>query len=159
MKNTKLIALLCSMLVLLLLLGSCGGDDAQETTPETSAGTEALTDAETTALETQTDESVSAEQPSDEPQESVETPTEAATDYFEANRVETVKPDELKSPDVAIAGDGYDIYQMKEDQTWGYRYGCTYLYNDDGSIDAYFACPGADGEWDWIAYRHSPDGG
>ena len=159
MKNTKLIALLCSMLVLLLLLVSCGGDDAQETTPETSAGTEALTDAETTALETQTDESVSAEQPSDEPQESVETPTEAATDYFEANRVETVKPDELKSPDVAIAGDGYDIYQMKEDQTWGYRYGCTYLYNDDGSIDAYFACPGADGEWDWIAYRHSPDGG
>lgn len=164
MKNTKLIALLCSMLVVLLLLVSCGGDNAQETTPETSEGTEALTVTETAALETdapetRTDESVSAEQPTEEPQESVETPTEAVTDYFEANRVETVKPDELKSPDVAIAGDGYDIYQMKEDQTWGYRYGCTYLYNDDGSIDAYFACPGADGEWDWIAYRHSPDGG
>ncbi len=163
MGNKKLIALLAGMLVLLLLLVSCGGDDAQETTPETSVGTEALTDvetdAETDAPETRTEESVSAEQPTEEPQESVEAPTEAVTDYFEANRVETVKPDELKSPDVAIAGDGYDIYQMKEDQTWGYRYGCTYLYNDDGSIDAYFACPGADGEWDWIAYRHSPDGG
>lgn len=163
MGNKKLIALLASVLVLLLLLVSCGGDDAQETTPETSAGTEGLTDVETDAKtdapETRTEESVSAEQPTEEPQESVEAPTEEVTDYFEANRVETVKPDELKSPDVAIAGDGYDIYQMKEDQTWGYRYGCTYLYNDDGSIDAYFACPGADGEWDWIAYRHSPDGG
>ncbi len=165
MKNSKLVALLCSMLLVLLLLVSCGGDDAQETTPETSVGTELLTDAETTAPETaapetNADETAPTEQPTDSlGEESTETPTEAETDYFDANRIETVKPDELKTPDMAIAGDGYDIFQMKEDTNWGYRYGCTYLYNDDGTIDAYFACPGADGEWDWIAYRHSPDGG
>ncbi len=32
--------------------------------------------------------------------------------------------------------------------------------NEDGSVDAYFACPGGvGGEWDRIAYRHSADGG
>ncbi|MEI6915475.1 MAG: discoidin domain-containing protein, partial [Armatimonadota bacterium] len=29
----------------------------------------------------------------------------------------------------------------------------------DGSIDMWMASPGADGEWDWIRYRHSTDGG
>ncbi len=146
MKNSKIFALLCGMLIVLLLLVSCGGNDSQETTPETDTLVETVTD----APETLTDPSET--QPDGEA-------TEAVTDYFEANRIETVKPDELKVPDVAISGDGYDIFRMKEDTDWGYRYGCTYLYNDDGSIDAYFACPGADGEWDWIAYRHSPDGG
>ena len=146
MRNSKLFALLCGMLVVLLLLVSCGGDDPVETTPETDTSVENVTGTPETPTEPE------------ETQPPEET-TEAATDYFEANRIETVKPDEQKAPDVAISGDGYDIFQMKADTDWGYRYGCTYLYNDDGSIDAYFASPGADGEWDWIAYRHSPDGG
>ncbi len=146
MRNSKLGALLCGILVILLLMVSCGGDDPAETIPENDTSAENVTDAPETPTgseETQPDEET----------------TEAGTNYFDATRIETVKPDELKSPDVAIAGDGYDIFQMKEDTDWGYRYGCTYLYNDNGSIDAYFASPGADGEWDWIAYRHSPDGG
>lgn len=146
MRNSKLLALLCGMLVILLLLVSCGGDDPGETATETDTSIEDVT--KTPEVPTDPDET----KPNEET-------TEVGTDYFEANRIETVKPDEQKSPDVAISGDGYDIFQMKADTDWGYRYGCTYLYNDDGSIDAYFASPGADGEWDWIAYRHSPDGG
>ncbi len=149
-RNSKLYVLLCGMLIVLLLLISCGGDDPAETTPETIPETDTAVETVAESPETSTDP--------DDTQPDEET-TEAATDYFEANRIETVKPDDQKSPDMAIAGDGYDIFQMKEDTNWGYRYGCTYLYNDDGTIDAYFACPGADGEWDWIAYRHSPDGG
>lgn len=80
--------------------------------------------------------------------------------YFEDTRIDIVAPDETKVPDMKITGDGYDIYQLTKSREYGYRYGCTYLYNDDGSVDAYFACVGANtGEWDWIAYRHSPDGG
>ena len=153
MKNVKLLALLCGMMLMLVLLISCGGSEPTGTTPETDAPVEDATHEETADPNQGPDET---EAPSEE---NTEAPTEAVTDYFDANRIETVKPDELKVPDMAIAGDGYDIFQMKEDTTWGYRYGCTYLYNDDGTIDAYFACPGADGEWDWISYRHSPDGG
>ena len=88
-----------------------------------------------------------------------ETTAETEEDYFEANRIETVAPDTSKDIDMAVTGLGYDIYKLPEDQSWGYRYGVTYLYNDDGSVDAYFACVGTGGEWDWISYRHSPDGG
>lgn len=151
MINSKLFALLCGMLVILVLLVSCGGDDPVETTPETDTAVEAVTNAPETPTGTGETEPAATEETT--------ISGEDVTDYFEANRIETVKPDEQKAPDVAIAGDGYDIFRMKEDTDWGYRYGCTYLYNDDGTIDAYFACPGADGEWDWIAYRHSPDGG
>ncbi|MBE6585374.1 MAG: hypothetical protein E7645_02480 [Ruminococcaceae bacterium] len=152
MRKNKSLILLCGMLVIFLLLVSCGGDKLSETLPEThpSQNPTSVTEAP------ETEEPDATDAPMDVP---TDAPNEETTDYFEANRIETVKPDEQKSPDVAISGDGYDIFQMKEDTDWGYRYGCTYLYNDDGSIDAYFACPGADGEWDWIAYRHSPDGG
>ena len=89
-----------------------------------------------------------------------ETTAETEEDYFEANRIETVASDTSKDIDMAVTGLGYDIYKLPEDQSWGYRYGVTYLYNDDGSVDAYFACVGTiSGEWDWISYRHSPDGG
>ncbi|MBE6557651.1 MAG: hypothetical protein E7661_01375 [Ruminococcaceae bacterium] len=192
MKNSRFLALLCGMLIILTVLVSCNGSESAETTPETETILEttpgAVEETETPATETETaapvetkpsvettpdmietnnaEDTVAEEPVTDAPAETVaetmaetEAVTEAETDYFEANRIETVTPDELKSSDVTITGDGYDIFQMKEDTDWGYRYGCTYLYNDDGTIDAYFACPGADGEWDWIAYRHSPDGG
>ena len=87
-------------------------------------------------------------------------PEETTENYFEINRIETVEPDTAKVIDMAVTDKGYDIYRLPEDQSWGYRYGVTYLYNDDGSVDAYFACVGTiSGEWDWISYRHSPDGG
>ncbi len=74
--------------------------------------------------------------------------------------VDVVNPYESKIPDMEILGEGYDIYRVTNGYEWGYRYGCTYLYNDDGSVNAYFACVESEpDEWDWISYMYSPDGG
>ena len=136
------------LLLAVLLVGCNGGNTPGETTvdPATTVGdvTESPADPDSET----TDDS------------SEDTTEEVTTeDYFEVNRVETVAPDPTKFPDVSVTGEGYDIYQLAEGSTWGYRYGATYLYNDDGSVDAYFACVGVNGEWDWISYRHSPDNG
>ncbi|MBQ9150737.1 MAG: hypothetical protein IJX72_00695, partial [Clostridia bacterium] len=146
-KNLFLLGI--TLLLAVFLLAGCTGDDPAVSTGEDT--TVAVTpDGETTV----SDGSDTAGTETD-PAE-----TETEEDYFEANRIETVAPDTAKVPDMAVTGLGYDIYQLPEDQDWGYRYGVTYLYNDDGSIDAYFACVGTiSGEWDWISYRHSPDGG
>ncbi len=139
------ILLLCAALLLCLLFAVA----CTTTTPDESdrLETPSTPSADTTA--TDPIESVSDTEPESE-----------TTDYFEENRIETVKPDTAQVPDMAVTDKGYDIYQLTEGKEWGYRYGCTYLYNDDGSVDAYFACVGTiPGEWDWIAYRHSPDGG
>ena len=49
-------------------------------------------------------------------------------------------------------------------EAYGYRYGPALIQNSDGSLDVWLASPGgkADdgtGQWDWIRYKHSPDGG
>ena len=143
MKKSLFLLGLC-LLLLSALLMSCTGDDP---TVEPGSST-----AVTTAPES---ESNPPESGSTETQ-----PAETEEDYFEVNRIETVAPDTSKDIDMAVTGTGYDIYKLPEDQNWGYRYGVTYLYNEDGSVDAYFACVGTiSGEWDWISYRHSPDGG
>ncbi len=119
----------------------------------------ALTD-DTTAAETEPATEPTTEPAVEETTAEETTAEETTVNYFDANRIETVSPDTTKVPDMAVTDKGYDIYQLTKGREWGYRYGCTYLYNDDGSIDAYFACVGTiSGEWDWIAYRHSPDGG
>ena len=145
MKKTLILLGLSLLLAIALLAGCTGGNsDPVSTTPP----------AETNADHADT----SAGTGSGDPAETVI--EEVTTDYFEANRIETVAPDTSKDIDMSVTGLGYDIYQLPEDQDWGYRYGVTYLYNDDGSVDAYFACVGTiSGEWDWISYRHSPDGG
>ncbi len=71
----------------------------------------------------------------------------------------TVTPDENKFIKMEAVDGGIDIYAPSKGESFGYRYGPTILVNADGSIDAYFAAPGANGEWDWIIYRHSSDGG
>lgn len=71
----------------------------------------------------------------------------------------SVTPDSSKYIKIHAVDEGKDIYAPSEGEDFGYRYGPTILINADGSIDAYFAAPGAVGEWDWIMYRHSPDGG
>ena len=152
MKNKLLLCFLLLMTAALLLAGCTAAGDGTETTaaatpegtntptPETNAPVEDTEAPETEATETD--------------------PPAETEDYFEVNRIETVLPDTTKVPDMAVTDNGYEIYQLSTAQTWGYRYGCTYLYNDDGTIDAYFACVGTiAGEWDWISYRHSPDGG
>ncbi len=157
----SLFLFVATLLLPALLLTACK-NDIPDTTPDTSAVSETfLSDTEPDSGESDT---VSPETlpPVDAPTDPVETDPldEPETDYFEANRIELVKPDESKVPDMAVTNKGYDIYRLTNGKEWGYRYGCTYLYNDDGSVDAYFACVGTiSGEWDWIAYRHSPDGG
>jgi len=52
---------------------------------------------------------------------------------------------------------GWDIFDASHGGA--YRYGPSMIINDDGSMDAWFASPGGSGQWDWIRYKHSPDGG
>ncbi len=135
------------LLALTLILGGCAKD-----VPPAGSENDSVSDTESTPdMGSDSTSDTSAEADSD-----TVTETEAETDA----RIELVQPDENKVPDMAVTDQGYDIYRLTEGREWGYRYGCTYLYNDDGSVDAYFACVGQNtGEWDWIAYRHSPDGG
>jgi hypothetical protein len=47
---------------------------------------------------------------------------------------------------------------------YSYRYGPTFIVNEDGSLDAWFSSPGGKGagpdwEWDWVRHRRSPDRG
>lgn len=156
MKKYLLLPGITLLLLVALLMGCTGDNTPIETTASAdSAPAETSTDV--------TDVTAPAESSTEEPASSEETTTaaeEPTEDYFEANRVERVEPDATRVPDMTVTDTGYDVYRIAEGQEWGYRYGCTYLYNDDGSIDAYFACVGSvSGEWDWISYRHSPDGG
>ena len=126
----KLLLLGLMLLLMAALLMGCDKGNTPDDTTDPSTATEDATAA-----------------PTEPDGDATEPPTEeVTTDYFEANRIETVKPDTTKVPDVTVTGLGYDIYQLPIDQEWGYRYGATYLYNDDGSVDAYFACVGTNGE-------------
>lgn len=69
----------------------------------------------------------------------------------------SVTPDPSKYVNVSVADPGLCIYNPGG--AAGYRYGPTLLTNADGSIDAWFAGPGYNGQWDWIYYRRSQDGG
>ena len=130
----KLLLLGLTLLLMAALLMGCDKGNTPDDTTDPSTATE-----DATAAPTEPDGDAT-EPPTEESTE------EVTTDYFEANRIETVKPDTTKVPDVTVTGLGYDIYQLPIDQEWGYRYGATYLYNDDGSVDAYFACVGTNGE-------------
>ena len=161
---------LALILTLCLLAGCTGGGNTAESGTEavsdtvadvTTAPSEEPTEPETVSvIEPETvaeTETVTETETEKEPETETEPET---TNYFDATRIELVEPDTSKVADMAIAEDGYDIYLLTQGKEWGYRYGCTYLYNEDGSVDAYFACVGTiSGEWDWISYRHSPDGG
>ena len=52
---------------------------------------------------------------------------------------------------IEVLDDGYDIYSPTRS---GYRYGPSIIYNEDGTMDAFFAANGNSREWDWITYRH-----
>ena len=128
-----------------LLIGCTGGDK-----------TPAESESETAAVTLPVAESESSTAPESE---STSGAPEETTDYFDANRIELVTPDTSKVVDMAVDGEGYDIYCIPDNGNGAYRYGATYLYNDDGSVDAYFACAGIPTQWDWISYRHSDDNG
>ncbi|MBQ7700135.1 MAG: hypothetical protein IJT49_07320 [Clostridia bacterium] len=58
-----------------------------------------------------------------------------------------------------VANSGWDIYDPGAGKT-GYRYGPSFIINDDGTIDCWLASnPGVSGEIDWGMYRKSYDNG
>lgn len=69
------------------------------------------------------------------------------------------EPDPSKYVKITAIDNGNDIYTPCKDESYVYRYGPSMIRNADGSIDAYFSAPGVFDQWDWIFYRHSPDGG
>ena len=80
------------------------------------------------------------------------------------NRVYTdkelsVEPDTEKYVKMVALDSGNDIYTPAKKQSYVYRYGPSLIRNADGSIDAFFSSPGIFDEWDYLFYRHSPDGG
>lgn len=89
----------------------------------------------------------------------VVTPTPLEGRLYAEETIPSVTPDENKFLSVQVLDDGYDIYAPDQRDSFGYRYGPSMILNADGSIDAWFATPGGFGQWDWITYRHSPDGG
>jgi len=77
-------------------------------------------------------------------------------DYTDGEMI--VPPDVNKYLNMTVLDAGTDLYEPTQGGA-GYRYGPSVFVNADGSLDAWFAAPGGKGEWDWITYRHSPDGG
>lgn len=71
----------------------------------------------------------------------------------------TAEPDLTKFIKMTALNTGNDVYTPAKKQSYVYRYGPTLIRNADGSIDAFFSSPGIFDEWDYIFYRHSPDGG
>ncbi len=69
-----------------------------------------------------------------------------------------VDADPNKHLTMAVTDEGFDVFAPVAGE-WGYRYGPSIIYYPDGSVDAWFATPGTDGEWDWFTYKHSDDGG
>ena len=71
----------------------------------------------------------------------------------------TVEPDADKFVKMVALDTGNDVYTPAKNQSYVYRYGPTLIRNGDGSIDAFFSSPGIFDDWDYIFYRHSPNGG
>ena len=91
----KLLLLGLTLLLLTALFVGCTGGEDPVTTDDPSA----TTAEDATAAPTEPD----GTDPETEPAET-EPVEEATTDYFEANRIETVQPDTSKVPDVSVTG-------------------------------------------------------
>ena len=68
-----------------------------------------------------------------------------------------MSPDPSKYVNITVENQGLCIFDQNQES--GYRYGPSMITNADGSLDAWFAGPGYNGQWDWIYYRRSADGG
>lgn len=75
------------------------------------------------------------------------------------DEVISAEPDAEKYVKMVAPDTGNDAYTPAKKQSYVYRYGPTLIRNADNSIDAFFSSPGIFDEWDYIFYRHSPDGG
>lgn len=97
----------------------------------------------------------------DTPEEDKEnyTPPEIDYDIVFNDELPRVQANENLHFTMETADKGFDVYAPVVGTGWGYRYGPSIMYYPDGSVDAWFATPGAHGEWDWFTYKHSEDGG
>ena len=167
MKKRNAIRLLAVVMVAAMLggavLSSCApaGVNDESTTEElttTEATVEDTTDTESESEFVSDSDTESASETESEPEsESVsETETE---DYWEKSHVDLVTPVE-ETVHITFENPGYDIWQMPNCSDLKYAYGGNYLYNEDGSVDFFYATTGdIKTYWDCIGYRHSPDGG
>jgi len=57
----------------------------------------------------------------------------------------------------ADIGAGTVIYEPTE--KYGYRYGPTMFFGEDGKLNAWFSAPGSGSEWDYLKYKSSTDYG
>ena len=76
-----------------------------------------------------------------------------------ADGVLSAEPDTEKYVKMVALDTGNNVYTPAKKQSYVYRYGPSLIRNADGSIDAFFSAPGIFDEWDYLFYRHSPDGG
>ena len=104
------------------------------------------------------DESSAAEETS-EPGDESDSVVETEEDYFDKTHIDLVDPVE-ETVHITFEDTGYDIWQKPNSSGLAYAYGGNYIYNEDGSVDFWYATVGdVKTYWDCIGYRHSPDGG
>ena len=159
---SRLMALLMTLCMLACaVLSGCtpAGVNDESTTEELNTTEEAVdtTDTESEALSETESESESAGETESEPEsESVsETDTQS---YWEKTHIDLVEPTPLTAH-VVITDDGADCFQSPNDRFF-YAYGANWLYNEDGSVDLWYAsCGDTQTYWDCVSYRHSDDGG
>ena len=110
------------------------------------------------------------QEPSDEPS-NTEAPVEETSDtesesesgskeesYWDKTYIDLVDPVE-ETVHITFTGEGVDLYKAPNDR-FCYAYGPTYLYNEDGSIDVWYAaCSNFMTFWDCVGYVRSEDGG
>ena len=71
-------------------------------------------------------------------------------DFFSVKN--NINLDDLKLHlSIETIDDGYDVYVPSK---YGYRYGPSIIYYEDGTMDAFFSSNGNKKQWDWITYKH-----
>ncbi|MBR5514968.1 MAG: hypothetical protein IKU52_02050 [Clostridia bacterium] len=71
-----------------------------------------------------------------------------SADSFEADVTKHINVSTVTDTDT-------DIYRVPQNLEAGYRYGPSFIVNEDKTVDAWFASGGSSVEqWDWIVYKH-----
>jgi len=87
-------------------------------------------------------------------------PTPTTVPPIYTDTLPKVSPDTNSYLKVSVTNSGYDVFTPMDDgSSYAYRYGPSMILNPDGSIDVWSSGLGSGGEWDWIMYTHSDDGG
>ena len=169
MKKMQFVRMLALAVAALLLCGAVmSGCTPAEVNDEST--TEALdtteeavdtTDTESEAVSETESESESVSETESEPESESVSETDTLS-YWDKTHIDLVNPVE-ETVHITLEGVGQDVYKTPNQAPsghFGYAYGPTYLYNEDGSIDVWYAaCSNFMTFWDCIGYVHSDDGG